>query len=262
MWQVCPVETKFSNKIETRKIGVSGPVVAAFAGAIGLMIATGAGFRVLASYLDRPTDSVPMTCEELGKLAMDIGLWHGRDVPLDERIVRATASDAHVNRVYQRGTETVSLYVAYGVRARDLMPHRPEVCYPDSGWTANGSKGMELPLADGSALPCRVYRFERTGPGSQSVTVLNYYIVDGRYSPDVSLLRSKAWRGSGGIRYTAQVQITCSTDQQLSGGLEEKAVSGFAAEAAPSIRALLPVGPGKEGAASTGQARSVQGGGS
>ena len=42
------------------------------------------------------------------------------------------------------------------------------------------------------------------------MTVLNYYIVDGRYCPDVALLRSKAWRKTAS-NYVAQVQIACSS---------------------------------------------------
>jgi EpsI family protein len=259
---MCSVESKPIDKLASHRPGISGPVIASFVVALGLMIGGGTAFRVLGSYLDRPTDTVPMTSEELGRLPMDVGLWHGRDVPMDDRVVRATACDAYVNRAYQRGVDSVALYVAYGVRARDLMPHRPEVCYREAGYSQRSSEEADLTLADGTTLPCRVYRFEKGGLGVQAVTVLNYYIVDGAYCPDVSLLRSKAAHGSAGVRYTAQVQITSSTDHQLSGGSEDRAVRDFAAEAASKIRSLLP-GPSDSAAAeSASQARSSEGPGS
>ncbi len=208
--------------------------------AVVMTATAGVGYRVVAGHLARPTDSIPLSSEDLAKLPMQIEQWRGREVKLDEAVIRATDTDAHVSRAYRRGGESISLFIAYGVRARDLMPHRPEVCYPGSGWTSAGSDLVQLPLANGTELPCRVYRFNRSGFAQRSVTVLNYYIVDGEYSPDVSLLRSKAWRGSGGVRYIAQVQISCSSGQGFSGAATDRSVRQFAAESALEIRALLP----------------------
>jgi len=71
-------------------------------------------------------------------------------VPLDEAIIKATNTDAHINRSYSRNNslEFVSLYIATGVKARDLMPHQPEVCYTGAGWTRTDKSSKELPLSD------------------------------------------------------------------------------------------------------------------
>ncbi|NQU75636.1 MAG: EpsI family protein [Planctomycetes bacterium] len=231
------------------------PVIAAMATAVALLIASGAGYRVLAGYLDRPSDSAPMTLEELNRLPKLIGQWRGEDLELSEAVIRATSADAYVCRVYRRGAETVVLFVAYGGRARDLMPHRPEVCYPGAGWTRQASDGLLLPLATGSELPCRVYRFDRGGLGQNTVVVLNYYIIDGQYSPDVSLLRSKARWGSEGIRYMAQVQISSTSEQhKLYYDDAVRSVQDFAKAFTPELRAVLPdaaemlLGPGEDSA--------------
>ena len=221
-------------------------MVTAIAVAAGLLLAGGAGYRILAGYLARPTDSVPMSSEELNRLPLQIGPWVGKDVPMDKALVRATKSDALINRTYSRGGvgRAVGLFVAYGVRARDLMPHRPEVCYPGTGHTMQSNEPREVELADGTKLPCKLYMFTRAGQmGDHLTTVLNYYVIDGRYAPDVSTLRSQAWRGSGGVRYVAQVQIVCSGPATADLASSEQTVREFAAEAAPAIRALFPQAP-------------------
>jgi len=217
-------------------------VLAAAAVAAILLLASGVGYRVLAGYLSRPTEYRPMAPGTLARLPLVIGDWSGRDVPLSDAIIRTTKTDDHLNRVYARpaGTSSVSLFVGYGVRARDLMPHRPEVCYPDQGWTMKENSTTDLALEDGSRIDCRLYRFSRGALDRRGVVVLNYYLVDGVYSPDVSLLRSRAWHGSGSMRYMAQVQIVAADSALGGSSAGEEAVRRFAALAAPRIRALFP----------------------
>jgi len=129
--------------------------------------------------------------------------------------------------------------VAYGVRARDLMPHRPEVCYPGAGWTFRGSVDRELALPNGPSLACRVLRFAHGTFDQRQIVVVNYYIVDGQYCPDVSLLRSKAWRGSRGVRYVVQVQVTATSDAYTDLDMAEAGVLAFATESADFIQGVL-----------------------
>ena len=209
--------------------------------AIVLLCATGVGFRMLNKHLTRPSDSVPLPAGTLDGIPLEFGRWVGQDVPLDDAIRRATDTDDLVNRRYARDSsgEVVGLYVAYGVKARDLMPHRPDVCYPGAGWVRAGKRSLELPLPDGSSLPARVLRFDRGGFDLRKIAVVNYYLVDGQYCPDVSLLRSKGWRGSRGVQYMVQVQIVgWSTGLRNLEAAEASAVA-FATESAEAIRAVF-----------------------
>jgi hypothetical protein len=74
---------------------------------------------------------------------------------------------------------------------------------------------------------------------TKKTLVLNYYIVDGQRCHDVSLLRSKAWRGSGTIRYVAQVQIATSAMVNLNASSAEKKVCVFAVDSASSISEIF-----------------------
>jgi hypothetical protein len=117
------------------------------------------------------------------------------------------------------------------------MPHRPEVCYPGNGWTLEDKRRVNLPLSDGTELECQILNFSRSGMSSKRITVLNYYIVDGEYCPDVSLLRGKVLGNTG---YVAQMQITCSGGGSISSKSSVDAVSAFAVDSTRSIYDLFP----------------------
>jgi EpsI family protein len=217
------------------------PVVVAALAASVFMLIFGVAYRVLAARLAAPVNTASVPPTVLERLPLQIGDWMGEDVPLDEAIVRATDTDAHVNRHYSRqnGLESIMLYIAGGVKARDLMPHRPEVCYTGQGWTLTDRQFVELPLSEGTKLPCNCFRFSRGALNLSNVVVLDYYIVNGQYCHDVSLLRSKAWRGSGTVEYVAQVQIVTSVTAGMSADSVTKIVQDFAVESAPLIYRLF-----------------------
>ncbi len=217
------------------------PVIVAAVVAGFLMLVSSAAYRVLAARLAAPVNTTLLSPAALERLPLQIGGWTGQEVPLDEAIVRATDTDAHINRRYSRhnGSESILLYVACGVKARDLMPHRPEVCYTGAGWTLIDKRSMELPLSDGMELPCMALQFSRGTLNTKKTILLNYYIVDGQYCRDVSLLRFKAWRGSGTVRYVAQIQIIASATSNLTADSAARLVCDFAAESASSISRLF-----------------------
>ncbi len=104
---------------------------------VALILASGFGYRTLADRYNRPSDSIPLAPGTLAKIPMEFNGWFGVDKPLDEAVARATDTNDQLNREYRRrdGRAAVTMFVAYGVRLRDLQPHRPEVCYPGAGWT-------------------------------------------------------------------------------------------------------------------------------
>ena len=206
-----------------------------------VMLATGIGYRVMAARLAAPVETITLSNEALARLPMKLGEWIGREAPLAEEIVEVTDTDAHVSRRYSRagGLDSVWFYIAYGVRARDLMPHRPEVCYTGAGWTLIDRRAVELSLRDGSELPCNVMQFSRGTLKNERIVVLDYYIVDGEYSHDVSLLRSKIWRGSGRVGYVSQVQIVASLTHHTDLDSAGESVYDFAALSASSILRLF-----------------------
>jgi len=198
------------------------------------MLMFGQCYRILASYYSRPSDSTPIPKGTLSKIPLQINEWSGHNVPLDPRIIEKTDADDFINRIYTRrqGNESVSI-----VNLRDLMPHRPEVCYPSAGWTLSDSQLLNLPISENLKLPCQIHRFKRGALELKNITVLNYYIVDDQYCHDVSLLRSKSWHRNSDKQYSLQVQIAGTPNLLIAS--EEKAVLAFAAASALHIRNLI-----------------------
>ena len=174
-----------------------------------IFLGSGVVYRSLAARLGREIGSVPFPAGSLLQLPDRFGGWVGHDAPFAPEVVEATDTDDHLIRVYVNAStgDSVSLYIAVGVRFRDLAPHRPEVCYVGSGWTLRDQSEHELVLDAGGVLPCQIHEFSRGVIASERLTVLNHYILDGRYSRDVSALRQIVWRGATDVRYVAQVQI-------------------------------------------------------
>lgn len=229
------------NEIQSgvvRRASTTWPAVVV---ALLVLLAAGTTYRLLANHLERAPGTTPIARGTLAHLPLEFGPWHGHDQAVDGAVIRAADVDDYVYRSYVRQTDqqTVGLWIAFGVRARDLMPHRPEVCYPGAGWTLRERRTVTVPLPEGGELQTRLLTFAPGGLGAEDLTVLNYYIVDDETCEDVSLLRSKAWRGQAAIRYMAQVQITCDRNPVLANTTPEEAVRAFAAETFAQVRTLL-----------------------
>lgn len=212
-------------------------VAAAAAG--GLMLLFGLGYRAVQAKMAAPVNTTPVSQDSLDRLPLEIGGWTGRDTPVDANIIEATDTDAHVSRQYvsNTGFGAVSLWIASGVRARDLMPHRPEVCYVGSGYTLVKREAPDLPLDDGGVLPCNAMQFSRGVLSSNRVLVLYYYLVDGQYCRDVSEWRYKLpWTRIG---YIAQVQIVVGIAEGAPPEAAMRSAGDFAVRSAPLIAALF-----------------------
>lgn len=219
----------------------SGSLQFSVAVALILLVVSGAAYRLANAHLspDGATSLLPRGT--LARLSLSLGGWEGRESLIREEVIEATDTDDHVSRTYVApgGFGQIALFVGYGVRLRDLAPHRPEVCYSGSGWTLDETVPATFESSAGNTLGSQIHRFYRGGLGTQKMTVLNYYIVDGRYCADVSLLRSSAWRKADS-NYVAQVQIACSSTS-LNDRCEDT-VKAFARESAGPIRACLVEG--------------------
>jgi len=214
------------------------PLGGAVVGVI-LLMASGVGFRALAARYASVGRATPIPKGTLAHLPLELGDWMGVDVPLEQAIIKGTDTDDHLNRNYVRrnGMAAVSVFIGYGVNIRDLMPHRPEVCYGGAGWMRADTRKIELTLPDGTALPCQLHRFNRGVLESRQVVVANYYIISGEYCGDVSLLRSKAGQLRTDGAYAAQVQVAAAAGAFADAA--EEAVRAFVADSGPLVYKLL-----------------------
>ncbi len=216
------------------------PAIAAMLVATVVMLFFGAAYHAMAARLDGPSTAVPIAPDSLAVFPLQMADWTGHDVPMDEDIVRRTDTDAHINRQYSRigGSESVTLFLGCSFSTFDRTAHRPEVCYPRSGWTLVRDDSVKLPLRDGGSLPCTILKFSRDGLEAEHTTVLHYYIADGQPYGNVSLVTPRLWRLSGGVNYVARVLIAASP-RGLPEDSAEEMVSDFAIDSAPFVSRLL-----------------------
>ncbi|MFC1766569.1 exosortase-associated EpsI family protein [Planctomycetota bacterium] len=194
-------------------------VIAAIVVACGLMLAFGVTYRVMAGRLRLVTDASLLSSDVLADLPMQLGEWVGRDVPLDEIIVKRTDADALIHRQYTQntGVKSVLFYVACGTNMWEMARHEPRVCYPAAGWELVDCRTEELSLDSGIVLPFKFFRFSREGFDLKEMTVLHYVVVDGHFYSDVPLMHSRTRSIVKPVKYIAQVQIV-----RRSGGMFEK----------------------------------------
>jgi EpsI family protein len=215
------------------------PIVAAVVASF-VMLVFGATYYAIAARLEGPVTASPIAPDSLEQLALQIADWTGQDFPMDEDIVRATDTDAHVSRRYSRrgGADSVTLFVGCGFSRYDQTLHRPEICYQRAGWTLMDEHPAELQQSGARELPCTVLKFSRAGLETQRATVLHYYIVDGQLYGNVSRLEPRLWRLRNNIGYVARILIATS-DAGLASDSAEQVVLDFAADSAPFIARLF-----------------------
>jgi hypothetical protein len=105
------------------------------------------------------------------------------------------------------------VYVVYCTSLpRGILGHRPEVCYPATGWIQDGTEESYVASASGRRIPCLVHRFHMTGSEYRERVVLSFYVVNGRITTrekDFSGIWDRRPNIAGDpARYVAQVQIS------------------------------------------------------
>jgi EpsI family protein len=214
-------------------------VIIAAVTAFFLVLAYGLTYHALAARLAPPVSTALIAPEALEEFPSHIGDWVGEDIPMDEAIIQATGTDAHLSRQYSRknGLEAVSVFVGCGAGAYERVIHRPEICYARAGWTLMSQTALELALNDGTKLPCSLFQFQRGGLRVERETALHYYVVDGQCSDNLTPLQSKLWRLGASANYIARVLIVAPSN--TSPDSATRTVSAFAVDSADAVARLF-----------------------
>lgn len=103
--------------------------------AAALLIAAGFSERWI-TYRRGHNPAVGVGVTRLEQIPLEIGSWVGRDVPLDELILRVADCAGYKNREYTntRTGRVVELGVMVGLPG-PMAEHTPEVCLPSLGYT-------------------------------------------------------------------------------------------------------------------------------
>lgn len=122
----------------------------------GLMLGTAA---VTFARLPR-TEVVALRLDDLDSAVPETaGAWRWADgddivVPPETADRETAAYDKVLTRSYVNGAATIMLLIAYdSAQSGMLQIHRPEACYPASGYTLSGTADYSVPLAAGLSVP-------------------------------------------------------------------------------------------------------------
>ncbi len=206
--------------------------------ALVLLIGGGGVYRVKEGYYLLLEGAASLPAGSLARLPMRLGDWQGEDVPVRPPFSLPPAKQV-LSRAYVPVGERqgVRLSVGTGIRFRDLVSHRPEAWYPAAGWVLIDEKPLSVPVRDGRSLDCRLTCFQQAGLDSETITVLNGYVGDGRFCPDLAALQQWAESSGHRLRYVAQFQVTCQ--EMASPTVARQLATDFAQEAGPALVKLL-----------------------
>ncbi len=208
--------------------------------AVAVVLVLGLGHHILESQLGlAESRRTPVDPNALVGLPVRIGDWEGTDVELDEYVIQATDSDAHVNRAYVHSAskQRASFYACCGNNA-EILSHQPLTCYGTHGWQLLGSKDATLHSPGGKDIPYLIFQVERGDLRRDRLAVLCYFVLDGEYFSDMSDVKSRQWGYLKTFDYAGQVQIVVQSGSSDDMSAEETALA-FARESAPAIRALF-----------------------
>ncbi len=186
----------------------------AWSAALVLLILAGAGYRVVSARLGILDDTPVYLPVPLSEFPADYLGWEGRDVEMSSTVLKVAGNDDYLNRLYvdKKTGQWANVYVGYTAQPRTMLGHRPQVCYPAGGWVHDGTEETEVYSRSGRKAPALLHRFHRPAPENTEMVVLNYYILNGKFTNDESGFSAVGWRTpniEGDIaRYVAQVQIS------------------------------------------------------
>jgi hypothetical protein len=251
------------NRIGSRAVYVSGrgpgsrwagaQLVLPGALAIGLLVATGIAYRATAARLRMMHENPIKLDIPLSAIPLHIGPWVGQDVQqeaMTDDFMRRNFADDYIGRHYVNVAEgsAAGVYVVYcASRPSGLLGHRPDVCYPATGWIRERKpEPTEIICRSGRKIECLSHRFYRNEPVYEQKYVLSFYVLNGQITVTEREF-SGFWDRSPNLagdpaRYVAQVQISSALESaaRLAAGDLVETILMFLPDRHGRVRAAVP----------------------
>jgi len=105
--------------------------------------------------------------------------WTGSEMELQRAAVQLLRPNVTLSRRYESSVsgESFHLMVIHCRDTRDMIGHYPPVCYPQSGWTQQSRRVLDVGLL-GRTVPITEYQFSQPLSGAASnITVYNAIVL-------------------------------------------------------------------------------------
>jgi EpsI family protein len=170
-----------------------------------------------------------------------IGPWKiEQEFPIEKEILDVLKADDTLNRLYSKGPEIATLFVAFFKTQRTgQAPHSPKNCLPGSGWEPS-SVGVQDIHFGGPVPPIRVNRYI-VSRGSEKSLVLYWY--QNRDRVVASEYHAKFWLVADSIRYRRSDTSLVRVVVRVANNDEAAAVKtgmDFVKTIYPALRTHLP----------------------
>jgi Protein of unknown function (DUF3485) len=171
-----------------------------------------------------------------------IGLWEGKDTPVEESAVRLLHPNVLFSRQYQniRTRLFANLLFVDCQDARDLEGHYPPVCYPSQGWSLQTSDPIDWQLPD-MTVHGMEYMFVRGAfDSNSSMYVDDFMVLPGQGTArDMDAINAAARNLDRRFYGAAHMQVCFSTD--VPADQRRHAFDELVGGAEPFLRTVLSI---------------------
>src|SRR3954447_6507336 len=203
----------------------------------------------------------------LEKVPIDVGDWHGQNMPIDPQVREKAGAVGAVSRSYRnsRTGKQVDLWLIVG-HSRDVSFHTPDVCYPGSGFTARASENSLYPMVfdekqkEGTPVLTNTFFRESDVSGHQLVRVFWAW-----YNPENSDNQGKVvWEAPSNARWhfgnarSLYKMYFTSVMHDTKETAEQSACVRFARDFLPIVNQALAEVQGNAPEGSTGQPTATE----
>jgi len=174
---------------------------------------------------------------DLDALPKAIGSWTGADMPVEQPIREILNADKILSRSYVNTDEDsgLSLWIVYRKFGRRDFAHRPEMCYPASGWEITGKGRTTVPYGGRDIQAVKVVA--EKGLDSE---VIVYWFASGERT-EASFAKQQLWMALDRLRTQkygwAFIRVSCLITDTEENAL--KRIRGFLSAASIPLAKVL-----------------------
>ncbi len=150
-----------------------------------------------------------------GTVPMDVGEWHGTDVPVQESAFKLLHPNVIISRHYVNGRtgQWFDFLFTQCEDGRDLAGHYPPNCYPGNGWQLMNQRGAHWDVGD-MHIDGTEYEFKRhMGAQQQHIFAEDFLIMpDGTFVRDMAGFQRLAYDYHKHYYGAAQIEVVFDAD--------------------------------------------------